>query len=103
MLFKRVSIALFCNVCNDQDILNRNFVPRTLYCALVSSKRLALCTYVALSRRINESTHSWIAKFLDQIFAVGANGADEICQIKAVLVMQSSSYQSEELGVSYGH
>jgi hypothetical protein len=50
-----------------------------------------------------EPTHSWIAKFLDKIFAVGANRADEIGQIKAVLVTQGSGYQSEELGVSYGH
>src|SRR6266850_777840 len=53
VLFKRVSTALFCDVCDDQDILNRYFVPRTLYRALVPRERLALCTYVALSRRMN--------------------------------------------------
>ena len=49
------------------------------------------------------STHSWIAKFLYKIFAMGANRADEVGQIKAVLITQGISYESEELGVSYGH
>jgi hypothetical protein len=50
-----------------------------------------------------DSTHSWIAKFLYKVFAVGTNRADEVGQIKAVLITQGSRYQSEELGVSYGH
>jgi hypothetical protein len=51
----------------------------------------------------NLSTHSWIAKFFYKIFAMGANGADEVGQIEAILVTQGGSYQSEELGVTYGH
>jgi len=50
-----------------------------------------------------ESTHSWIPKFFYKVFTMGANWADEIGQIEAILVTQSSGYQSEELGVSYGH
>jgi hypothetical protein len=50
-----------------------------------------------------KSTYGWIAKFLEKIFAVGANGAYKIGQIKAVLVTQGGGYQSEELGVRYGH
>jgi hypothetical protein len=50
-----------------------------------------------------EPTHGWVAKFFYDIFTVGANWADEVGQIKAVLVAQGGCYQSQELGVSYGH
>ena len=56
-----------------------------------------------IKKNESEPTHCWIAKFLNKIFAVGANRADEIGQIKAVLVTQGGGYKSEELGVSYGH
>ena len=64
VLLERVSIALFRDMCDDQDILNCYFVPGTLYRALVPRERLALCLDVALLRKMNrDSTHSWIAKF----------------------------------------
>jgi hypothetical protein len=91
-------------MCNDQDILNCYFVPGTLYRAFIPRERLALWIDVALLRRMDrDSTHSWIAKFFYKVFAVGTNRADKVGQIKAVLITQSSVYQSEELGVSYGH
>jgi hypothetical protein len=48
-----------------------------------------------------EPTHGWIAKFFYEIFAVGADWADEVGQVKAVLVAQGGCYQSQELGVSW--
>jgi hypothetical protein len=50
-----------------------------------------------------EPTHCWVAKFFYEILAVGANWADEVGQVKAILVAQGGCYQSQELGVSYGH
>jgi len=34
---------------------------------------------------------------------VGANWADEVGQVKAILVAQGGCYESQEMGVSYGH
>jgi len=48
-------------------------------------------------------THSWIAKFFYEILAMGANWANEIGQVQAILIAQGSGYESEELGVGYGH
>jgi len=104
VLFECVSIALFCNMCNNQDILNCYFVPGTLYRAFIPRERLALCIDVALTKIMNrDSTHRWIAKFFYKIFAVGVNRANKVGQVKAILVTQGCGYQSEELGVSYGH
>ena len=49
------------------------------------------------------ATHGWIAKFFYEIFAVGANWADEVGEVKAVLIAQCGCYQSQELSVGYGH
>jgi hypothetical protein len=34
---------------------------------------------------------------------MGANWANEVGQVKAILIAQGSGYESEELGVGYGH
>lgn len=49
------------------------------------------------------ATHGWVAKFFYEIFAVGANRADEVGEVKAILIAQCGCYQSQELRVGYGH
>ncbi len=91
VLLKRVGITPFRYMCNDQDILNCYFVPRRLYRAFVPRQRLALCMDVAFSGRKyleRTATHGWVAELFNEIFAVGANWADEVGQVKAVLVAQ---------------
>ena len=57
----------------------------------------------SFSERKGESTHGWVAKLFYEIFAVGANWADEVGQVEAILVAQGGCDQSQKLGVSYGH
>jgi hypothetical protein len=49
------------------------------------------------------ATHGWVAKFFYEIFAVGANWADKVGQVKAILIAQRGCYESQELRVGYGH
>jgi hypothetical protein len=92
-------------MCDDQDVLDCYFVPRILYRAFVPRQRLALCMDVAFSGRKTrrEPTHAWVAEFFYEIFAVGADRADEVGQVEAILVAQGGCDQSQKLGVSYGH
>jgi hypothetical protein len=56
VFLERVGITLFCDVCDDQDVLDCYFVPRRLYRAFVPRQRLALRMDVAFIPRKKERT-----------------------------------------------